>query len=400
MAKTKMTEKEIKEKKRELDIASLTPDDYYDFSKILSKNADINIIFGQRSNGKTYSVLKYCLEQSKKGNKFVYVRRWAEDITTKNMTKLMDPLPIKEIFGKTKAIKYYRSAFILYDEEDAELEDVVIGYVVALNQVAHTKSVPFVNVKNIVLDEFLQLKTERILRDEFDAWEQTLSTIIRTAQDVKVFLCGNTVSKYSPYFQRYGIDIKKLKQGEIKEISIPNDMGYTKIAAEWCKYNPKIGQKTSKYVIGSKMAKTGEWEIKSVDEIPHTDSEIATEKMLCSIFDSTMGITIGIYLRKARWTELIIDGGIYVPKEHFREFLVLRQTDKQSSFYHLTDVKDLSYGTWGELKMMLDAIKEECEIDIVKELKMGRVFAEDMFTADYFCHAWSYYNSITIKELI
>ena len=32
---------------------------YYSLDKILSKNAQYNLIFGERSNGKTYAVLNY-----------------------------------------------------------------------------------------------------------------------------------------------------------------------------------------------------------------------------------------------------------------------------------------------------------------------------------------------------
>ena len=36
---------------------------FYSLKNILSKDAQYNIIFGERSNGKTYSVLKYGLEK-------------------------------------------------------------------------------------------------------------------------------------------------------------------------------------------------------------------------------------------------------------------------------------------------------------------------------------------------
>ena len=36
---------------------------YYDLNPILKLDADYNIIFGERSNGKTYAVLKYMIEQ-------------------------------------------------------------------------------------------------------------------------------------------------------------------------------------------------------------------------------------------------------------------------------------------------------------------------------------------------
>jgi len=35
---------------------------FYDLKAILIKNADYNVIFGERSNGKTYAALKYGLE--------------------------------------------------------------------------------------------------------------------------------------------------------------------------------------------------------------------------------------------------------------------------------------------------------------------------------------------------
>ena len=36
---------------------------YYSLKKILSKNADYNLIIGERSNGKTYATLLYALKQ-------------------------------------------------------------------------------------------------------------------------------------------------------------------------------------------------------------------------------------------------------------------------------------------------------------------------------------------------
>lgn len=392
-------------KRRDEDLKTLTSKDYYDPKPLLSKNGDINVIWGQRSNGKTYSYLKHALENFRDhGRTFVYVRRWAEDIVVKSMTKLMDPLPIEEIFGKDKAIRFWRGAFQIIDnnenEEDRE-DPVTIGWAVALNQVAHTKSQTFVNAQIVILDEFLQLKTERVLKDEFDAWEQTLSTILRTTNDAKIFILGNSVCKYTPYFTPYGIDPNSMKQGDIKEIDLPNEKGEpTKVVAEWCKYNPRIGERTSKYVRGSKMAKTGEWEIQDVANIPHTDNEEATEKLLCSMFDYVMGINLGIFLRYAKWTTLIKIDGIYTEEKHVRQFLVIRQTPKQSHYYHLTNVKDLSYHTWSDLQLMWKDIEENCEIDILNELKMGRVYCEDMFCADYFYHTYLNYLKTSVRDLL
>lgn len=389
-------------KRREADIQEvLVSKDFYNPKPLLDKKGDINVIWGQRSNGKTYSYLKYALENFRDtGRTFVYVRRWAEDISIKNMAKLMSPLPITEIFGDEAVITFAKGAFTLITGK-ADEPPQVVGWAIALNQVAHTKSQTFTNAQIVILDEFLQLKSERQLRDEFDAWEQTLSTVLRTTNDARIFILGNSVSKYSPYFTPYGIDPNTMKQGEIKEIDLPNEEGLpTKVCAEWCSFNKKVGKRTSKYVRGSKMAKTGEWEIEEVANIPHCDNETATEKLLCSMFDNVMNINLGIFIRYAKWFTLEIKDGLYVETPHEREFLVIRQTDKKSNYYHLTNVKDLTYGSWNELSIMLKDIEENCDINILNELYMGRVYAEDSFTADYFYHTYTAYMRTSVRDLL
>lgn len=391
---------EERKKRRQKDIEELlTSKDYYSLQPVLDKNGDINVIWGQRSNGKTYSTLKYALKNFKKNKRtFVYVRRWAEDIAVKNMQKLMSPLPIEKIFGAGYTISFARGAFVL---TNAKGEASTIGWAICLNQVAHTKSQTFTNAQVVILDEFLQLKSERQLRDEFDAWEQTLSTILRTTNDAKIFILGNSVSKYSPYFTPYGIDPNAIKQGEIQEILLPNEEGNpTKVVANYCVYNSKVGKKTSKYVRGSKMAKTGEWEIEEVANIPHADNETAKELLLCTMFDHTMNINLGIFVRYAKWFTLELVDGLYIETPHVREFLVIRQTDKISSYYHLTNVKNLSYSHWNELTLMLKDIEENCEISIPNELYMGRVYAEDSFTADYFYHTYMSYMKTPVRDLL
>ena len=396
-------DKTERQNRRKKDIEELlTSKDYYNIKPLLDKKGDINVIWGQRSNGKTYSSLKYALETYKKTKRtFVYVRRWAEDVVVKNMAKLMSPLPIEKIFGEGYSITFAKGAFWLNYPEELEVEAECIGWAIALNQVAHTKSQTFSNCKIVILDEFLQLKSERVLRDEFDAWEQTLSTVLRTTNDAQIFILGNSVSKYSPYFTPYGIDPNNIKQGEIQEIYLPNDEKEpTKVIAQYCEYNAKVGKKTSKYVRGSKMAKTGEWEIEEVANIPHVDNETANEKLLFSMFDNIMGINLGVFLRHSTWFTLDTNNGIYYEEPHVREFLVIRQTDKVSHYYHLTNVKDLTYGSWNEWGMMIKDILENTEIDVMKELYMGRVYAEDSFTADYFYHSYVSYLKTPVRDLL
>ena len=367
---TKTKEIVTREKRRKETLEeALTSKDFYSLNKVLSNNPDIICLIGQRSNGKTYSTLKYALENYKKsgGRTFVYVRRWAEDVVVKNMSKLFDPLPVDKIFGQGCYITFFRGAFIVkkheeFDDPDDPWEPITVGWAIALNQVAHTKSQTF---------------------------------------DKAQVVLGNTVSKYSPYFTPYGIDINSMKQGEIKVIELPNEKGEpTRVVVEWCEYNPKVGQKTSKYIRNSRMAKTGQWEIEDVSNIPHCDNEVATEKLLCSMLDSVMGVNLGIFVRTAVWNTLEVTNGIYHTVPHQRQFLVIRQTQKISHYYHLTNVKDLTYSSWSVLSKMWKAIEEETGIDIDRELDMGRVYAEDSFTADYFYHSVQQYENVSLRDLL
>ena len=54
---------------------------FYDFNKILSYNAFLNIIIGERGVGKTYGSKKYVINRFlKKGKQFVYIRRYETDL--------------------------------------------------------------------------------------------------------------------------------------------------------------------------------------------------------------------------------------------------------------------------------------------------------------------------------
>ena len=62
---------------------------FYSPSTINRKNATYNLIFGERSNGKTYALLKQSvLDYVKTGGQMAYVRRWKEDITGRRASRL------------------------------------------------------------------------------------------------------------------------------------------------------------------------------------------------------------------------------------------------------------------------------------------------------------------------
>lgn len=54
---------------------------YYDYNKILSYNALINILIGERGVGKTYGASKLVINKFlKKGEQFAYIRRYKPEL--------------------------------------------------------------------------------------------------------------------------------------------------------------------------------------------------------------------------------------------------------------------------------------------------------------------------------
>lgn len=203
--------------------------EYYDNKPLLEKNGDINVIWGPKMIGKTYSYLKLALENFRDNKRtFVYVKRWNEDVKTINMKRLIEPSLVETVFGQGYSIAFYRGKFILKHEDK---DDEVVGWAVAINNQDHVRLQIFNNAQIVILDDFLQVRSERTIPYEFDCWESILYNITRDAPDAKVFILGNVVTKCSPYFIMYNIKPSSMQPGEIKVIKD----GPIRIVAQYCK---------------------------------------------------------------------------------------------------------------------------------------------------------------------
>ena len=376
---------------------------YWNILPILGKKADFNLVIGQRGNGKTYGVLKRFLENYKKTKKrFCYIRRWKDDIVAAYMEQLFTPFDnvIEELFGSGFSIAYKNKKFYLVNPDGIKVD--CIGYVLSLSESHHTKSVSFVNVSEILLDEFIRMAGEQELKDELTRFDNVLSTIIRGGnKNVIVWLLANTVSKYSPYFLRFGIDINKVNQGSIITRSIKLENGeILTIALEYCEFNEEASKNISKYSTNA-MIRSGKWDIPETDEIPTVPGSVISEKLLFTIYSEEVNVTIGCFLRKEKWAEMVLNEmRLFVPKYHIREFLVLRTVERRSSYFHLSAEKSLKYTDYNDLGTMLRDIKDNTDIDFEDELHRGRVFCDNSFTGDYFCNAWSKFGRVAARNLI
>ena len=185
---------------------------YYDLTKILSYNAFLNFLIGERGVGKTYSTSKFVTKQFiKKGEEFCYIRRYKTELK-KSVSKFFEPLISNNEFEGhsliTKGDKFY-------------IDDKVAGYSMTLSTAQDLKSTNFSNVKYIIFDEFIIEEGQKhYLRNEVENFLGLVETIARM-RDVKIFLLANAVTIANPYFiffdisLPYNTDIKTYKDGLI-----------------------------------------------------------------------------------------------------------------------------------------------------------------------------------------
>lgn len=406
-----------RKKRREEDLAMITSaEDFLDLTPLWKKDAMFTIIIGSRCGGKSYGTLAKCIKDYKEtGKRFCYVRRLKETITKKNIAELLDPFIvnkfldkplIKELWGDSYSIRYNMGKFEVYDEDADVYDPEVIGYVEALNTIATIKSKysDAHNIYNVFFDEFLALRSEkRSIKDEFDAWEQMLSTLCRSHIDQsKFYLVGNSITRYSEYLVNYGVDIKNMdQQGVIYEINLSNGDGLppTKVVFEQVPANEKLANKTSMAIRKSKMAVTGGYELEDVSSIPHVKNEKANEKLICTMFDPVMATNLGFYLRTAIWYTADTRNNILVEVPHRRQFIVIRQTPKMHKYYHLTTVKSLGHNCWTDINAMFKDIHERLHINIESEMQHTRVYVENVWTGDSFFKTYKRYKRLELEDL-
>ena len=248
---------------------------YWDINPILSKNARYNFVYGERSNGKTYGTLEKCTENYfNDGSEFAYIRRWDEDLVGKKGESLFNGLlkngVIKRLSkGKWNHVVYKSRAYYLafIDDEGVITTDVKpFCYAFALTQHEHYKSNSYPNIRYIIFDEFLTRGV--YLPDEFVIFQNVLSTLIRLRDDVIIFMLGNTVNKYSPYFKEMGLTrVRNQKIGTI-DVYDYGDSGL-KVAVEYSDMPVKEKKSNVYFAFNNprlEMIKTGAWEI---DLYPH-----------------------------------------------------------------------------------------------------------------------------------
>lgn len=251
---------------------------YYSLNKINKKNATYNVIFGERSNGKTYATLKQVLENYfENGSQFAYIRRWSVDVQPKRMNNLFNAI-IEDGYleklsgGKFTAIFYRTGRFYLctYSDKGKPIynEEDVIGYAFSLSENEHNKANSYPRVTTIIFDEFLTNKI--YLPEEFILFMNTVSTIVRQRTNVKIYMLGNTVNKFCPYFKEMGLtNILSMKQGTIDVYTYGETK--LKVAVEYADSKKKFKKNNFYFAFNNpklKMITGGAWELNIYPHAP------------------------------------------------------------------------------------------------------------------------------------
>lgn len=282
---------------------------YYSLKNILSYNADYNVLIGERSNGKTYAVDYHCLEEYwEKGHQMALVRRWDLDFRGKRGMQMFAALTETGAVAKITGGKYQRIVYssamwylAYYDEKDDKWKcaDEPFCFAFALNTWEHEKSASFPKVTNIFFDEFIS--RQGYLTEEFVIFMNVISTIVRDRDNVKIFMAGNTVNKYCPYFTEMGLKVKELKKGTIDIYQYPNNLT---VALEYTEF-PAKKKKSDKYFAFKNqklnMITNGAWEIGMYPHIPFNYKYKEIKFMFFIIFDKETLQGDIIYADKCYW---------------------------------------------------------------------------------------------------
>ena len=248
---------------------------YYSLDRILEQNAMFNIIYGGKGNGKTTAVLEELLkEYCEEGKQFVLLRKYDLDIKASNMKLVFADIvargKVQELTNyQYNNITYYQRAFYLsYTDDSGKVvkESNPFCYVFSNSMYYRNNGVQLVNVWNVLLDEFVD---DNVDDNEVINFLRNISTFKRRkpSDKFKVYLCGNSIDMYCPYFDLFGVKAEQLEKGNIYVIENDLDGEKVKVAIEYCD-NSNIASTDNnffnmftKYSPRVKMILDGSWEL-------------------------------------------------------------------------------------------------------------------------------------------
>ena len=323
---------------------------YYSSDNIARENATYNLIYGERSNGKSYDIkhkwgLEYFVNKNRKlffddesitpddllniKGRFVLVRRTAEQLKNERIESYFSDCDIRRITnGKYNIISVYRKEiyFSNYDvEKNIVKRGIKIGYAIPLSLEQNYAGSSFLDVENIIVEEFMS-REEGYLRRESTKLQNLYSTIDRKRGTTKVWLVGNAISRICPYLYDWGlIDmVKNQPQGDIitKEMSagfdkIENREVFVKLALEFCESS---GRTSFAFGEHSEMLNTGVWQ---TDKQPTLENDFRKYEQILKIGFEYMGFKYLGRLLADNNSNLFWFISPFTKKENFKDVILI-----------------------------------------------------------------------------
>lgn len=255
---------------------------YYSSKKLRKVDCDYYIIIGKRSNGKSFDIKSLCLKEAYEGlGSFVYLRRWSHERTAAKTEQYFKDSALFEKSGieNYSEVQCYTDKIFLgnINEKGQKTKELLVGYSLALSNDTHYKSLAFPNIKNIIFEEFIT-DSGYLGREEPTIFSSVLSTVARDKK-VTVYMIGNTINRFCPYFSEWGININDIKQGDIVYYDFNNEGNNIKVGIEYCNDNINTG----KMILGksAKMIDGGEWQ---TSKVPLARRDTRADKLLFKFY--------------------------------------------------------------------------------------------------------------------
>ena len=275
---------------------------HYNMDEIDKIGANYNLIWGERSNGKSYQVKhkKGVIKYLKTGRRFILMRRWKEEITTEKIDSYFNDVNVSELTeGKYNCITMYRKVLYLanYDISTGKTSrGEKIGYVVALSTEQNYAGGSYLDVDDIIFEEFMSRST--YIPREAAKLLNFYCTVDRKRGTTRLWMVGNAISRVCPYINEWDLQrlISTQKQGTIVTKDMEGEDGEViKLAIEYCK---STGVSSNTFGKQAKMLNDGSWQ---TDDQPHLPKSINEYDCLFRVIFQFKGFKfIGEFLNDGR----------------------------------------------------------------------------------------------------
>lgn len=195
-------------------------------------DCDIYIVFGGKNIGKSYGTKEMFLERAwdtrndSTCGKFIYMRRWAEDIKRANVEMYFNGGGVTKLIkkitnGECDCITVYSKKiyFSNHDKNGKVVRKYLIGYTMAMTAVEHEASLVYENVEMLLYEEWQT--TERYLTNEPTNLRRLINTVERDGK-IKVIMLANTISRVCPYVADWSLErLPMMKRGDTDIYDVP-----------------------------------------------------------------------------------------------------------------------------------------------------------------------------------